>query len=582
MDELVDLLDSYDSESQEAHDKWLKEARTDYLYYRGDQWDEEVKNELIREKRPVLTLNLIRSRVRALVGYEQRSRYDMKTIPVAGGGDQTKAEILNGLIKQIESDNEAQFTHSDMYREGIITGRGWAKIDIDYTYNLLGEITIGTVSADEIQIDPKTRRYDLLDSRYIKRVYEIDEDDLVLMYPDKKSDIVSEGVNEAESREGRPRHVVKEFWYRTNEKRYFFIDRQTQSVDPIEDKNDPTRLQAIQQEPERYAIAEKNTKVVKYAVKLGEKILDEGDTPYDHPYFPYVNYFAEFIRAFDDLEPDTPGIVRDLRDPQNEKNKRRSQYLDKIQREIASGFMYEDGAILNPEPLSVLAKRPWYEIKVKPGSFNLVKRIESQTINPALLQLDQYSDKDFDDISLIVPALLGQTEGSRESGKATALRQQTGNVTIGPYQDNMRLTRRIMARIILSLIGQNYSVARMVRILTDSGDIQQVMVNPEEQGKVEGMMQIALNPSEVDRYDVRISETPTTPSIRTAQFFEVMEMRAQGIPVPEEVIVKASDVPYKEEILQAIAQAKQAAMQAQKNALGTAQVPSNTAAPAAQ
>jgi hypothetical protein len=160
--------------------------------------------------------------------------------------------------------------------------------------------------------------------------------------------------------------------------------------------------------------------------------------------------------------------------------------------------------------------------------------------------------------------MVGQTEGSRESGKATALRQQTGSVTIGPYQDNMRLTRRVMARIILSLIGQHYTVARMARIMTDSGTVQEIMFNPEDQAKVQAMTEIVLKPDEIGKYDVVISETPTTPTLRTAQFIEIMEMRntVPPIPIPDEVVVKASDVPYKEEILAYIAQMRAQAQQA--------------------
>lgn len=561
--DLIEKLNAYDSESQEPHDAWLKEAKLDNRFYRGDQWESEIKKELEDEHRPVLTLNIIRSRVRSLVGYEQRSRYDMKTIPVAGGGDQKKAEIISGLIRQIESENESQFTYSDAYREGIIGGRGWVKIDVDTDENPLGDIKISTVPSDELQIDPFTRRYDLLDSRYLKRVYEIDEQDLVLLYPEKKKEIEEAEARGEDSTENRRRHVVKEFWYRENEKRWFFVDRAEESIVEMNDKDDPEPIQAVQQDPERFMILEKLKKVVKYAVKLNDVILQKGDSPYDHPYFPYVNYFAEFIRKFDDLDPDTVGIVRDLRDPQREKNKRRSQYLDKLQREIASGYQYEQGAILNKEPLSVLARKPWFEIIVQPGMMDRVKRLENTRIDSSLLVLDQYADKDFDDISLITPAFLGQTEGSRESGKATALRQQQGSMTVGPYQDNMRLTRRIISKIILALIGQYYSVTRMARILTSEGQIQAAIMNPEEQQDVQGMVEIVLNPEEIGKYDVVISETPTTPSMRTAQFFEVMEMAAQGVPIPDEVKVKASDVPYKDEIIAYINQMRRQQQQMQ-------------------
>lgn len=564
--ELLERLKAYYNEAKEVHDEWLEKAEEDMEFYAGQQWDEDIAEKLKSEDRPVLTLNNIRTYVRLLTGYEQKTRYDRKIIPITGG-DRKKAEILTGLIKQIENENEAPFLISDMYKEGLIAGRGWLKIDIDDDYEPLGEITYEGVSSEEILVDPYHRRYDMLDARYLIRDYVLDEEDLISLIPEAEDEIRAFSEDSEDSTEGRRRVTAHEFWYRTFEKRYFLIDQAKDEVTEI-DKGDIQAEQMVQQDPESFSIIEKKMKTMRFCVTLGvgnDIMIQKGVSPFNHKYFPYVNYYAEFVRKFKDMKADWLGIVRDLKDPQREKNKRRSQYLDKLNREIASGYMYEYGAIQNTEPLSKLAKRPWYEIIVKPGMWGKVQKLENRPVDAALLQLDEIADKDFRDISGVNPALLGQTEGSRESGKATALRQQQGIVMLAPYQENMRLTLKIITSICLSLIGQAYSVARMARILVDTPMgtqiTEDVSINPEDAMMMEEIRQISLDMDDIEKYDVYISETPTTQSLRVAQFVELIELANIGFPIPPEVMIKASDTPYKEEIIQYQKQMQQAQAQ---------------------
>ena len=68
-------------EAEPYHDEWLEKAKIDDKFAHGDQWDEDVKNELEEQGRPALTLNLIRPIIRLLTGIERKSRYDMRAMP---------------------------------------------------------------------------------------------------------------------------------------------------------------------------------------------------------------------------------------------------------------------------------------------------------------------------------------------------------------------------------------------------------------------------------------------------------------------------------------------------------------------
>ncbi len=63
-------------------------------------------------------------------------------------------------------------------------------------------------------------------------------------------------------------------------------------------------------------------------------------------------------------------------------------------------------------------------------------------------------------------------------------------------------------------------------------------------------------------FDIVLSDEPTSPSTRTAAFWKLLEAARQGVPIPPDVILEASDIPQKEQIKQAMANAQAQAMQA--------------------
>ena len=93
--EAKDYNDFY-VEASESHKKWQQNASREWAFHNGNQWDSKTLDALKRQKRPHLTLNHLRSLVRLLVGYEQRTRYDLKVFPIGETGDD---EAESSMIK---------------------------------------------------------------------------------------------------------------------------------------------------------------------------------------------------------------------------------------------------------------------------------------------------------------------------------------------------------------------------------------------------------------------------------------------------------------------------------------------------
>jgi len=535
-------------EGEPYHTEWVEKAQRDKKFARGDQWDEDVKKELQEQGRPALTLNLIRPLIRLLTGMERKSRYDMRAMPV-GDSDSGTARIITGLEKQIEYDNNAQMLYSEMYKHGLESGRGWLQVDVSYDWCMYGDIVYREIDPFEIAVDPYARRYDLRDARYLYRHHYMTEDTVTELYPSINVEELSwSSTAGIYAFADMPRYELYEVWYRKWAIRTLLADMATGDI-VILSEEDKQKYAKRLQENARYKLVDYKVPRMHWAVLDGSlSVVEKGESPFTHNFFPYVNFYAEFLPRFHDLKPDWLGIVRDLIDPSEEKNKRRSQYSDIINRIINTGHRFTEGAVVNQDELGK-NRRPDHKIIMAEDKFGEYEPIRSDAPNPALFQLDQINNQDLQQISSIPPDLAGFEQSSRESGRAVMLRQNAGSSTLAPYQDNMRLARKTVAQITMALIQQLYTTPRMVKMIDESGDTQQVEVNVPPQEAFERVK----NDLTLGKYDIQMAEIPSTPTMRQGEFVELMEMVKLGVlpitPGVAKFIVESSDMSLKGKLL---------------------------------
>jgi len=567
MPDINEIQDWY-NEADSIHSDWTTKAQEDWAFYNGDQWDASDKARLEKLKRPVLTLNYLRSLIRLMVGYEMRTRYNIKVYPVGEEGDDDKARLLTRLMHGIERTERLDYVSSDVYKHGLVCGRGWFKVYVDYDFNLLGDIKITTDDAYYIKVDPYGRRLDMLDHRYLFVEHWYDERDVKRLYPDIDIDELQMSADTTRKVNGRQLYQVKECWYREYKVERLLINKQNYEMYRVTEQDDEEVIKRYISSG-NYALYRRKVPQVYYVVLSGEEILEEAQSPYKSPYFPYVLYTPEFLPSFgDENDPDWVGIIRDLKDPQRDINKRRSQWLDILARSVNTGWITTKNNIVNKQAIQDLQTKPGVIIEVL--DFNKIREKRSEAPHPALFTTGQQDVEDLRYISGINPAQLGFSVGTRESGKSLLIKQQSGAISITPYQDNLRLARLIVARLVLSLIPQVYNASRIARVIAPDGTL--MTMKPEE---LQAIQQI-LSDVDIGRYDVALSDTPSTPTQRVAEFVELKEiigmLMQAGMP-PNlrmlEALVNASDVSQKKQVLAALQEQFQQAQQAAQMAAMT-------------
>ena len=169
------------------------------------------------------------------------------------------------------------------------------------------------------------------------------------------------------------------------------------------------------------------------------------------------------------------------------------------------------------------------------------------------------------------------------SGRAILMRQREGDVSSFHFIDNLSRAIRHAGRVIIDLIPQVYSTARMVRVLGADGSPQGVPVNQPVIAR-SGQAPLAL-PGQalpagapldprlasmvkvfdltVGKYDVTVESGPSFTTQREAaanQMMELIRAYPQAAPIIGDLLVKNLDWPGADEIAQRLQQHMQVQM----------------------
>ena len=361
------------------------------------------------------------------------------------------------------------------------------------------------------------------------------------------------------------RAKVVELYTRRTEEAWYVINSEGQTF-PAKDKKD-----AKEQAEKLTQFAEENQmldKFIPYSMPISKIYVDtfsgnfmiqnEEEMPYQHGQFPLVPVYAYLEDTGDKVENFV--IIKNLMDPQDEKNKRHSQFTDILNRAPKGGGFFQMGAV-DPEmvkglstPGSWVGVRGQLKDKIQPSSAYYIGILSHYQ------WLEQSSMNDAKEISGINDSLIGIPTNSRESGVAAQTRIQQGLTSLQELFDNLNTAKKMVLNQVLLNAKQYYDPQKIKRIV---GIIHRD--NPEylEQATMELVTKFYdLN------YDIIIDDGESSPTARIASTQSAKELLqyAQALP-PDAVmtIVKAiidmSDFPGKEEILQQLNQ--QAQMQAQ-------------------
>lgn len=579
--ELFDLCVSSDSEN-----RLLAEDDIRFVKLR-EQWPEGVKRQRLEEGRPCLTIDQLGSVVRQVVNDSRLNKPSIKVKPVDSKADPKTAEILGGLIRNIEYSSNADVAYDTAIDYAVTSGRGYFRINAQYASDdtFDQDLIIERIS-DPMTVygDPYSTAADSSDWNHAFVIDTISEDE----YEDrfKGKEVVSwDAISSLESDwfDGE-RAVIAEYWCRKEVTSYAVM----LSTGEVVQADEMPELQSVYSEgvPEldptgafiRWAEEPvlvmavrpiKSHKVTQYIMN-GKEILETVDWP--GKYIPIIPVYGEDFVA--DGKRWFSGAIRAAKDAQRMKNYWRSTTTELVALAPKAPWVGPEQAFQgeDAEKWETANSNSWAYLSYKG---NVPPQRQPFTGVPAgALQEALNASDDIKSITGIHDASLG-ARSNETSGRAILARQREGDVSTFHYIDNLARAIRHAGRVIIDLIPHFYSVSRVIRILNPEGEAQTVRVgSPEEAMAAQQEAQRTQQEVEqiyalgVGKYDVAVDTGPSFTTQReefNALVTELIRAAPQYADLLGPLLIKSFDAPGIDKIMAEIEKRNEmAAQQAQQ------------------
>lgn len=561
-----------------ATSTWRQNAKQDYKFMQGKQWDDADMKKMREAGRPAITINRIRPIINLLCGYASQNETEPDFLPRSEEDDRV-SRVAKGITKYCLDRANYQRNKGKCFRDKIICGLAnyWVHYEFDYA-KLDGEIRIDRVSPFDVFVDPECSQEDLSDAQYIGRYSWESPSKLKQVYPDKavEIDTLSHKFDDTELETGsfetingealwysdKYRKVrVVQYWYKEYKTKRIFI---TQNGVVDEDNPLYVVLMAMGKEPTSIPDTQ-----IRFATFSDNVLLEEGESPYKHNKFPLVRDYCYYTGELVDEELEPAGVVCDIKDAQRETNKNRSQRMHVVNQQTL-GVKYWQGPVTEQFKNTVkkYGTTPGANIYMPPGvTFTDGTPAMDSALN---MNLEQQSSNDFYAISGITPESLSGSVGNM-SGKAIDLRQSVTTVqTAGIFAQTKEAELQIVKLLwgeknAPGLIPQFYNQEKAMRILGDDGQKEFIQIQPgmnqpmQEQTMLDPMGQPVLdaegNPVKKVLYDLSafdfdivISTSQASATARRANLYQLLEAKKSGVDIPIDIILDFMDFPEKEAV----------------------------------
>lgn len=527
---------------QAAGADWNSEARLDYAFEAGDQWDAEVKARFRDMRRPCITFNRIQPTISAVVGMEVSNRQEVRFLPrttqqadtgapmpqpgtpiappqpVPGADDTGPAEVLTGAAIFFRDQCDAEDEESDMFRDVAIAGMGWTHTRVVYDKDPDGTISIDRVDPFEMVWDCKARKRNLADRRHNFRVKLLELSEAKKLFPDADeneldagwADPMQQHRNETYDEEayisrGYENEPTKALEGPKNTVRVveceWFEDENTWAVvDPVNgavQELDGKQYRAAKANAKKSGIelqAAQRTKRVYKTADLGAAGILKMGLSQSQAGFAY-----QCVTGFRDRNKNQwYGVVRNMRGPQQWANTLVSSVLHTIQ-SSGKGVMIEADAVENIQKFEEEFAKVDKVTTLLPGGAQKITPKPQSVMPQGTTELMQFSLNSLREVTGVNVETLGLAD-RQQAASLESQRRQAATTMLASLFDGLRRYRKDQGRVMLNLIQEYCSDDRLVRIVGPDGEKYAPLAKDAAQTK----------------YDIIVDDAPNSPNQKEA------------------------------------------------------------------
>jgi len=554
---------------QDAESDNRQAALDDIRFSRlGEQWPRTIEQQRRNEQRPCLTINKMPAFIRQVVNDSRQNKPSIKVHPVDSNADPKTAEVINGLIRNIEYTSNADVAYDTAIEASVSGGFGYWRVGMDYAYEDTFEMDLSIERvANQFSVygDPDSMCADSSDWNVAFVVEPMRKAEFKAKYGSKKNadgdavdtDFESDAWANAGVWIEDETVMVAEWWKREPIEKEI-VKLSNGHVYSAEDLAQDMDLQALIEAGTLQVVGTRKTRSHKVTqiIMSGADVLEKNDWP--GCYIPIIPVYGDEI------------VVE---------GKRYFQSLIHSAKDAQRMFNY--WRTTSTELVALAPRVPWIGRK---GTFDSdVDRwatanttshsfLEFDTEQPIRQPLDvgpaagalQEALNASDDMKAIIgiyDASLG-ARSNETSGKAIMARQREGDVATFHFIDNLARAIRHTGRILIDLIPKVYSDERVIRVLGEDGSPRSVQVNSGQPQPVvgnDGKPQVdeygeaimAMHDLTVGKYDLTVTTGPSFTTRReeaAMQMTEFVRAFPAAAPVIGDLLAQNLDWPGADEI----------------------------------
>ncbi|AWC25373.1 hypothetical protein CO731_04868 [Aminobacter sp. MSH1] len=501
----------------------------------GEQWPADIIKQRQIEGRPCLTINKLPAFIRQVVNDARQNKPSIKVHPADSGADPETAEVINGLIRNIEYTSNADIAYDTATECAVTGGFGYLRIGLDYAFDdsFDMDIQIKRVSNPfSVYGDPNSTAADSSDWDTAFVVDRLSKSQFEAQYKGKATvDWDSTAWTGLKGTDwlNDDGVLTAEWWQREEKDRVIVITQDGMVFGKDELESDPD-LQTLLEAGVLQIHGERTTKTHKVTQRImsGADILETNN---------WVGRYIPIIPVYGD-EFDIEGkryfrsMIHNAIDSQRAFNYWRTAATELVALAPKVPFIGPKGAFdgdIDRWNTANTKSHPFleYDGQTPPQRQPLDTGAAAGSLQEALNASD-----DMKAIIGIYDASLG-ARSNETSGRAIMARQREGDVSTFHFIDNMSRAIRHTGRILIDLIPKVYTGPRIVRIIGEDGSQAPKTINKEapdtdKKGNPltdeQGNPLMALHDLTSGKYDLTVSTGPSFTTRREEAAMQMTEM----------------------------------------------------------
>lgn len=545
----VSHFNSFFEDSYRSMAPFYGEAHRDLLAYAGDNWTQQEKSQLMRQRRMILELNKIRRIINLYSGYERENRTSTVIFPQESN-DQLTADQFSEVMLAVYNKAQSEYIFSEAFEHSLKTGLAIVGMYLDYTNDKVnGDLKFYWKPYNALILDPYFTKRDLSDCDQAATRDLLGRNRVKALLPNVPSEIIDNlptGFRDNKFqymgyyRQYNSQYIAKnlltydQHWVRQTREEKYVVDQETGESELVEGSPEEVKeLKLLLQENPRFQMISAYKETVELRIIAGGQLVYEGPDPTGLDTYPFLPVLAYHEPQIDSFALKIQGVVRSVRDAQRQYNRRHSQIIDIMESIINTGWVHKNGAVVDPEMLFQTGQGR--NIVVNPD-FDVngdLREISPPQIPQGYLAYQDIMDRNIMEIPGGSDELLGlsSTGDVQVSGKLAEVRASNGLKGNRGLFDNFEYFQKMFGRLTMQAIQKNFTPGKVQRLINQE---------PTEE----------FFSKSFEQFDCVIKSIAKTQTQREAYYFQLLQLRSIGVPIPDDELISAVPLQGKTNLLE--------------------------------